>query len=373
MISIPADLGRATVAAMVIVERSTSEEEKDRTQPEAPADAESEAEAKERRGPIQRLLALRTRAQEPAASRCVIMGPSASGKTLLLMSLGRCEGARSHSYAHNYTVTIGGRNQDFRTIQDLLPRYFPAGLTLDASKLEDCFLPELTLHVTEKRGLRRRQDTRFRTFDGAGGLLVEGDYANDPGYRKCRARLEGALADCDKVLLCLPIVKRIAPQQEAALQDFIHDFIRHRRIRELVVCFTMYEKLGIDMGRDAFRRLATRRMAREQMARALNDQLRPLDNALRQFDGRWGRRVWCAPVSTYGFIPQHGGVNLARFGDDELLRSLPEGNPHGIPSPYSHDQAFHYWRPFLTLDPFVFIATGNRDGTLIHAYSELHG
>lgn len=343
---------------------------------EAAAGAESiqdtgESGSGKPRGLAQRLLGRLRRPEEPPTRGCVIIGPSASGKTLLLMSLGRCEGARSHSYARQYTVTIGNRNQDFKTIQDWLPRYFPGGLTLDASKLEDCFLPELTLHVTERGGLRRRQDTRFRTFDGAGGLLVGGDYADDPGYRKCRARLEAALTECDKVLLCLPIGKRIPPQQEAALQEFIHDFIHHRRIRELVVCFTMYERLGVDMGRDAFRRLATRRMAAEQMARALNDQLRPLDNALRQFDGRRGRRVWCVPVSTYGFIPQHGGVNLARFGDNELLRTLPEANPHGIPSPYSGDQAFHYWRPFLTLDPFVFIATGNRNGTLIHAYSEL--
>lgn len=319
---------------------------------------------------IQRLLA---RHHEPQASRCVIMGPGRSGKTLLLMSLRHCADTRSHSYANNYTVTISDRNADFRTLEDRLPGHFSDGFQLDASDLGDCFVPEFTLHVTAKHGLKREHNIRYRTFDGAGGLLVEGSaYSHDERYRKCRAKLESALSECDKVLLCVPIVKRIVPEQQAALLDFIHEFIRHRRIREIVVCFTMYEKLGIGMGRDAFRRLATRRMAAEQMSRALDDQLRPLDNVLRQFHGRRGRKVWCVPVSTFGFVPRHGGVNLGLSAGAELLRTLPDDNRWGLESPYSRESAYvHYWRPFLTIDPFVFIATGYREGSLIHSYSEL--
>jgi hypothetical protein len=98
-----------------------------------------------------------------------------------------------------------------------------------------------------------------------------------------------------------------------------------------------------------------------------------------------GRKVWCAPVSTYGFVPGNGGANLAwirqiregRTTDDRILRTRPSPrhNPPSVPEPerpYDYYVALKdYWRPFLTLDPFIFIATGERRGTLIHSYDAL--
>lgn len=321
----------------------------------------------------------------PNASRCVIMGPSASGKTLLLMSLDRCVDARGHSYAGRFTATIGDKNPDFNTLDGWLDRYLPRGLSLDASDLGTCFQPAFTLRITDDSGRRRRlYDTRFETFDGAGGLMVE-DLANtDPRFQRCRQRLEAALADADAVLICLPILQRVQQTQEKALKEYLHRFMDHRGVRHLVVCFTMYETLGADLGRHAYRTLATRGFAREHMAAALRGHLAAIDNVLRQFHLRERqRKVWCVPVSTYGFVPGNGGANLAvirreaggRVIDDLVLRTRPGlGADQDLERPYE-DGAIrqYYWQPFLTLDPFVFIATGFKDtrGTLIHDYNDL--
>lgn len=324
-------------------------------------------------------------ARAPAASRCVIMGPSASGKTLLLMSLDRCVDAQGHSYAGRFTATIGDKNQDFNTLDGWLDRYLPRGLSLDASDLGTCFQPAFTLHIIDDTGRRKRlYDTRFETFDGAGGLMVE-DLANtDERFQRCRERLEAALTACDAVLICLPIAQRVQVTQEKALKEYLHRFMDQRGVRHLVVCFTMYETLGAGLGRQAWRTLATRSFAREQMAAALRGHLAAIDNVLRQFHLRdRARKVWCVPVSTYGFVPGNGGANLAvirreaggRVVDDLVLRTRPAaGAGLDLERPYDDGAVRqYYWQPFLTLDPFVFIATGFKDhrGTLIHDYEEL--
>lgn len=324
----------------------------------------------------------------PAASRCVIMGPSASGKTLLLMSLDRCVDAQGHSYAGRYTATIGDKNRDFNTLEGWLDRYLPRGLLLDASDLGTCFQPAFTLRITDESGRRKRlHDTRFETFDGAGGLMVE-DLANtDTRFQRCREMLETALAGCDAVLICLPILQRVQMTQEKALKEYLHRFMDHRGVRHLVVCFTMYEKLGAGLGRHAWHTLANRGFARAQMAAALRGHLAAIDNVLKQFQVREdSRKVWCVPVSTYGFVPGNGGANLAvirreaggRIIDDQVLRTRPRAPGSGtmpdLERPYEEEAVRqYYWQPFLTLDPFIFIATGftDRRGTLIHGYDEL--
>jgi hypothetical protein len=319
------------------------------------------------------------------------MGPSASGKTLLLMSLDPCANARSHSYAERYTATIGSKNADFLKIEGWLDRAFDRGLSADATDIGDCLRPEFTLFVRGKAG--RINDTRFSTFDGAGGLLEDDLVATNEAAQDCRKKLDAALEDCDTVLICLPIMQRVGEKQERALKEFLHRFILKRGIRQLVVCFTMYETLALrpdlQLGRRAYRLLATRTAARTHMAAALSNRLSAMDNVLRQFQERdRSRRVWCAPVSTYGFVPRNGGANLARIRqnlngriiDDYILRTRPapraprDAQPT-VPDPqrpYDYDTARkNFWHPFLTLDPFIFIATGERRDTLIHSYDEL--
>lgn len=324
-------------------------------------------------------------------SKCVIMGPLESGKTLLLMSLEPCAMVQSHSYAGRFDAMIGGQNEDFRKIEGWLDGAFEKGLALDATDIGTCFRPEFTLFVTNMPGSPRyASNTRFSTFDGSGGLLEDELAAGSPAAKKCREMLDGALNDCDTVLLCLPIMKDVAVKQERALKEFLLRFMLRPRIRQLVVCFTMYEALALQgnpgLGRNAYRVLATRTAARKHMAEALSNRLSAVDNVLRQFQVRdRTRKVWCLPVSTYGFVPHNGGANLARVRitqngrimDDAILRTRParQDTPPTAPDPerpYDRDKVRKdFWHPFLTLDPFIFIATGERSGTLIHSYDEL--
>ncbi len=365
--------------------------DEDSTEPDAGSEAARRdaagpglQEAAKKRG---RFFSLRKRGEEqpPGSKRCTVIGPTRSGKTALMLSLRRCVDARSHSYGARYVTTIGHTNEEYDRLQQWLDTYFPRGLRLDASDLGTCFVPEFTLRVRQRhrRGdaglLHSRHKTRFRTFDGAGELLEKAKVAADPRFRECRERLNQELADCDTVLLCLPIGLRINRDQESELKNLLEGFIDSRQVRSLVVCFTMYETLGIEYGRLAYRELANRLAARRAIREALEHRLLGLDNHLEQFHLASGKRgVWCAPVSAYGFIARNGGANVAVFGKTEhCLRTTPadkdgKAAPTGAHSPYEHDVALtDWWRPFLTIDPFVFITTGDRRGTLIHAYDEI--
>ncbi|TVQ85349.1 MAG: hypothetical protein EA400_15785 [Chromatiaceae bacterium] len=317
-------------------------------------------------------------ARRTAVSRCVVIGPSAAGKTLFLMSLDRCADARGHSYAGRYNATIADRNPDFIQLNRWLDRYLPRGLSLDASDLGTCLRPGFRLYLRRQQGARVLSLTSVSAFDGVGGLLVEDLAPTDPGFQRCRALLSEALANCDTLLICLPLSRWIRPDQEQALKEYIHGFIHQPALRRLLICFTMYEKQGVAAGRHAYRELARRERARAEMAHALTDHLAAVNNALGQFhDPRHGRTVWCVPVSTFGFVPANGGANLAptAAGGEraDTLLTRPQPNPDA-PGHYDPDQVRQrWWQPFLTLDPFIFIATGCRDrrGTLIHRYDEL--
>jgi len=137
----------------------------------------------------------------------------------------------------------------------------------------------------------------------------------------------------------------------------------------------MYEKVGAHLGRNAYRELTSPDYAREAMQRALRASKRIL-LALREFrTSQRGRRVWCVPVSSFGFVPRNGGVNLdQRMQPDGRQTSLLRTRFHAdgkvdFQRPYSERQVRDdLWQPFATLDPFIFIATGfkGHKGTLIH-------
>jgi hypothetical protein len=330
-----------------------------------------------------------------AQASCVIIGPVASGKSALLYSLRRCQKAGSHSYTGRFDITLNSRNADFGQYDDMVVDYFRTALDFEPTKQESYARPEFAVTVTaetrEKATAEDRhktyrpgnmEETRFVTFDGSGGLLLETEEEalkmrrgqDADSYKAARKALMDDLQTCRDFIICLPIEKALSDKVENRLADYLYQFRRGDRFegRRVVVCFTMYEKLGTNLHREAYRRLARRGEARVQMRRALTERMPGILAQLKQFHAAASREVYFAPVSTYGFIPHHGSANydpetgLLRTTVHEKEKSRTRARP------YPFDYAFQrLWYPFLTLDPFIFIATGVCQGTLIHRLDEL--
>lgn len=327
------------------------------------------------------------------AARCVVVGPVSSGKTALLYSLARCAEANSHSYHDRFEVHITGGNADFETYyrgRNVRDRFFREGLALQATQLTDWYSPEFRLEV-HGRGDRAGPErvVTFTSFDGSGGLLLgrmdrfaavdasdasrplADTAAPDAGKALPEDALKAALTEAESVILCIPLAQEITIEQQDALARRIYELRGSPGLRHLVICFTMYEKLGKGLGRSAYRHLATRAAARRYLTEALGQRHQGVAKALRAFRRRWGKSVWCIPVSTYGFIPGNGGINYDPDAASVLTRSPATDDDPTLLLPYRRNDAWALWHPFCTLDPFIFIATGDWRGTLVHNLKEL--
>jgi hypothetical protein len=330
---------------------------------------------------------------------CLILGPVSSGKTALLHSLARCAEVNSHSYQGRYDVDITGGNAAFDEYRGKrLETVFGNGLVVAATTRGRFLAPEFRFEVHPSGGAPEPgRVTTFSSFDASGGLLEfrtdqpeapATDMADPESAMSDRGKeddeqeqerlgikahkvLLAQLAQAESVVFCIPLGRLLKHSERNSLADRIFELRERPGLRRLVVCFTMYEKLGQGQGRNAYRHLAHRGVARDLMAAALGGRDHGIAKALRSFQ-RTGRGVWCVPVSTYGFIPGNGGINFDPHNDSLLVRPPPPKSSGITPeTPYSAEDAWYLWRPFCTLDPFVFIATGDQAGTLIHRLDEL--
>jgi len=321
-------------------------------------------------------------------SSCVIIGPVSSGKSALLYSLRHCVETMGHSYHGRFDVTITSKNQDLRNYEARLRESFLEGLQFEATRIDEFVRPEFAITARARYGagnLRPGEvvETSFTTFDGSGGLLLENESqalsdlppAILDDYHRARAELEKDLKTSESFVICLPIDAGIKQQERTTLSDYLYEFRQDGadyQVRQVVVCFTKYERLGTRDRRHAFRRLASRPVAAQAMREALTERMPGISLQLKEFDRTPDRSVWCAPLSTYGFIPGHGGANYDPKSKLLRTRAFREDEGWTPARPYSMELALQdLWRPFLTVDPFVFIATGVAEGTLIHRIDEL--
>lgn len=290
-----------------------------------------------------------------------------------------------------------GRRTDFQEYERRLDHAIRNGLDFEATFTDR--VHELSFRLT-LRGLTRSGLLRpdrvisevFRTVDAAGGLLLDDplDTRGDPQTESARARVGEELLAAENVLLCLPASgfssnphrardesgAAMPPAHRRSLIDLLQGLRQHpqARVRRLVVVLTKFEQAVAGVGREAYRVAATPDYAREVCGASLRDYWGWLTPSLRAFEDETAATVHVQPVSTFGFVPYSGGANLDPR--TELLRTRTPPEPdveRTTKTPYTFDAVHaYYWRPFLTLDPFIFVATGE-PGYLTFSLSEVLG
>ncbi|MEM6671068.1 MAG: hypothetical protein AAF661_17835 [Pseudomonadota bacterium] len=355
----------------------------------------------------------------PASPRCVLIGPVGAGKSTLIASL-RHQADGAHSYVDRFGVEIAaaesplnelgrraepaaadanspeaapkspenperaaGASEDFQRYERIMDKSIRNGLDFEATFTDRVFELSfrLTLRAMTRSGLFRPDRVYsevFKTIDAAGGLLLDDplESSGDPAAQAARSRIGEELLDAENVLLCLPtsgfstnpnraqgeVGAVISPAHQRGLVDLLRGLREHpsAKTRRLVVVLTKFEAAVSSFGRQAYRVAASRAHARDVCSASLHDYWDWLTPSLVAFEETPGRDVFVQPVSTFGFIPYSGGPNLDPRTELLRTRTPPkDSEPRTTKTPYTFEAVHsYYWRPFLTLDPFIFIATG---------------
>lgn len=235
----------------------------------------------------------------------------------------------------------------------------------------------LTLVVREQLGDRGRlapaAEYSITAVDTAGALFAETAEERSGAARERfeieQAALAERLARADGVVICLPAdAPELHPSRRRAMQTGLAHLRTlwasaaaadpTRRFRA-VVALTKFERLLAPYGRRGFVTANDRAQAGALSEAALRERWGWLTPRLRELAEPEHTLLRVQPVSTFGFIPGDGGANVDP--ESGLLRTRPhaEGASADLRAPYTFEAVFgHYWRPFLTLDPFVQAATG---------------
>lgn len=285
------------------------------------------------------------------ADEMLVIGPSGTGKTVLLGSLlhasllrgtgdGRRvrilnRGEKSLALAHAHSAMAESGRPELQGTGEVHQIAFD---------LEDAWCRWPFEWLPRPLGTR----TRFEVLDGPGGAI----FFHSPNPE--RHRMLHAARDARGFLLC---VDGSEPDGAVAVFRGLIDFLQRigadvLRYRRVAICLTKADLVFMPHGRSAQEEATLadpREAARELLTTAAL-------NALRQF----GRRteIGACWVSAYGFIPGEGIANYDPGNDGILTRRPGTRELHGA-------AGIDAWIPFQVLDPFVWLATGRRGGVRV--------
>lgn len=327
-----------------------------------------------------------------------LLGSVESGKTALIPSLDR-SADHSHGLPHDMRVRVYEDEEAFSAEDAVgtnnadLPRKLRLSEVRQGAFLRNQFIQQSTdvnviqypMRITCRHN-GRTVDRRVRVIDSGGGVMLPSD----------RGRLERAVAERDYtqaglqdrrkealvrllqtrvagVIFCIDITEEDPEQWKASFDELVEDIVRKFPIepgkrRRIALTFTKTDQLFMLDGTSAARNALSR-----------DAELLPRLRNILQHAGRAGTRnilkewhrleqeekerieIRCFPTSVFGYIHKNGCVNYSYskntwlIGDPELRQSRAMS---GIDSDDSEHALFKYWRPMLTIDPFIYAIFG---------------
>lgn len=290
-----------------------------------------------------------------APNKCTIclIGPVGSGKTSLLQTFVDCTEQSTHGYE------LGRRIQ----VQDIDPKVFETGVAAapkllasqngDYQQLKRQFFRQTT--ATEKTldyyfrldmsapRAHGESVTLIRIVDSAGEFAIPESDDRVEGREEQIQKLRDALEQADAVVFAVPLTKLDGVGWQGGLRRVIYE-LSHADLKNpsrVVIAFTHYERMFVNLGQSAFEFACSPRVARDVMSRAL-DQSNWADS-LNKLHQR-GVDIYFTVTSAYGFVKGYGNPNI---DPHQVTDEMPFGR-NGTAASMAR-----FWRPFLTAEPFI--------------------
>ncbi len=202
----------------------------------------------------------------------------------------------------------------------------------------------------------------FEIVDVGGDLAVPEEGRPQPAPVSSRVQFATKLLASDAIVFVLPLLRLEESRWIGSMSRLIERLALapDRRARRIVVAFSFYERLFVNLGPSAFTYACDPQVAAHVLRRTLAQA--PWLDALRELEREAGVAVRFCAFSSFGFVKGFQNPNLDPHqpGDRRFRRMNAEGRP----------SLAEFWRPFLAADPIVSAALG-LDSAFCFSYDQL--
>lgn len=328
-----------------------------------------------------------------------LLGPVGSGKTALIPSLQK-SASHTHGLRHDIDITVAEDTQAFQTeagtgTQPGRADQIRKLKLADASRYAfrgDQFEQPSTLDQVNQYPMRLRCrrggveiSRKVSVLDSGGGLMLPSDRAkrerernasNQGGLveQRIKALQDLLIKDVRGIVFCIDITWENTQAWEDAFRELLDNIVRNFEVapgqprRRIALTFTKTDQLFMLDGMKAARNALTRQRLMERLQATFRSATRDILAEWRKLEGEQASRIEirCFPTSVFGYIRDNGCVNYSLskdtwlVGDDSLRDAL--GQDAGEEAGDSTSLAARFWRPMLTIDPFIYAAFGDDRG-----------
>jgi len=306
-----------------------------------------------------------------------LIGPTSGGKTSLLATLTDCVAAGAHGYPPDcrfvlYEIpetefTSEGVVPSFRILDarngdyERLRRRFGSP-ALMATETQDTYAYFFCLESRLPRAPTASSSRiLLRVIDAAGEIAVAQDGAEKAPDPEVVQKFGEQISEAEALIFSVPLVNLTHASWINSLNSLMGKIANYgsKKLKRVVVAFTQYERLFVQLGPMAFRYALDPQVVLHILRRCLEtapwlEQLRPLETQTPPVAIRF------AVTSAFGFVRKYDNPNIDPHQDvPALFRAGTGQGRHAT-----------LWRPFLTAEPFLWAALGE-DTRFMFSFAQL--
>jgi hypothetical protein len=307
-----------------------------------------------------------------------LVGPKKGGKSSLLASIADCVAQNALGYPLALRPTLqplspaealgaetSAKRQDIfagpaSDYEKLRHDFVEGGVATDTLDTYEYYF-RLGLNGSAPPAVLERAPWLLEIIDAAGELAVSPEGAQVAILNDVKDKFAGQLLNAQAIVLVLPTVQLEDSGWIAAVARLIDRLARNRdkKLRRLIVAFSQYERLFVNLGPSAFTYACDPAVALHVIRKLL--RAAPWIDALRALDIA-GVSVRFTVTSAYGFTKrfQNPNIDPHQPGERRFRRPGAEG-ARGFGE---------YWRPFLTAEPVLYAAL-DLDSAFTFSYRQI--
>jgi hypothetical protein len=325
-----------------------------------------------------------------------LLGPVQAGKTALIPSLQR-SAKHTHGLDGAVKITVRQDEQEFSPddaaagpgpvpfrkarLKEVNKR--SVGRNLEPGSTSTADVSQCPLLFTFETDGRSRMERRLSIIDSGGGLFLATERdredraaaALERGGQEERRRAELTKILQERaagIIFCIDITWKNTDQWEESFDDLLYiirsiTVSRARPILRIALTFTKTDQLFLLEGRDAARQALSRVKLKRRLKEAVESGVEILDK-WRKLQSEHADKIdiACFATSVFGYIHENGCVNYSfnrrnwLLGDDNLFEALGISTDSQSDDVSGSDvpQLLKFWRPMLTVDPFIYAGFG---------------